>query len=371
MGPKLLARVAPKILELRASSDDPVVLLIDSPGGNAGSADALWSLLTAPEGGKPAPQVIGVCVHRAGSAAAHLLALCDHAVGYDHASLHFHGMRTPHPEVTQETAAAMELGLRKDNDRNARRLALRVLGRMLAMSAALADELKAIRKEDPSLLDSPAPAKGVPDIAALAIAMWQRLDGDYDDLPPRVAGKVLQLAELAARVRDGDPSLELPKAITRATKNLEERKQAAIERQVRALQLVTAIALEDEDADAEALTSPDGIRYLLDDVEVVLEMADPYFRGEVLQALLRHGESFFSPADFKYLIPAAHKGEWTEKFNSTIQRGYDKLRPLWAFTLTLCRELQHGEFAISPQDAIWLGLIDEVIATDAVDTIPD
>jgi ATP-dependent protease ClpP protease subunit len=369
--PELLARLAPRILELRASSDDPIVLLIDSPGGNAQTADALWGLLTAPEGDKIAPPVVGVCVHRAGSAAATLLTLCDHAVVYDHASLYFHGMRTPHPEVTQEEAAVMEFGLRKDNDRNARRLVLRVLGRILVKYKALEGELKKLRKEAPTLLDSPAPKSGVPDIAALAIAMCQRLEGDYDELPLYAVANVLRLAGLAERVREGDATLAVPKAITRAAKELDPRDKQAVGRQVRALQVVTTMQLQDEDADALATTSPDGIRKVLDDVEVVLEMADPFFRGEVLQALLRHGTDFFSPTDLAYLVSASQRDKTGAKFDNTIQRGYDKLRPLWAFTLTLCRQLQHGEFAISPHDAIWLGLIDEVIATEAIDTIPD
>jgi hypothetical protein len=41
------------------------------------------------------------------------------------------------------------------------------------------------------------------------------------------------------------------------------------------------------------------------------------------------------------------------------------MHPLWYFVVSLFRLLQQGEFTLTPRDAYWLGIVDEVIgATD-------
>lgn len=49
---------------------------------------------------------------------------------------------------------------------------------------------------------------------------------------------------------------------------------------------------------------------------------------------------------------------------------YEKIEPLWSFSLTLCRELTRGEHPISPEDAWWLGLIDEVLGSPSLTRRP-
>jgi hypothetical protein len=43
-----------------------------------------------------------------------------------------------------------------------------------------------------------------------------------------------------------------------------------------------------------------------------------------------------------------------------------RLNPLWYFVVSICRELQQGEHPISPEDAFWLGLVDEVIGSNLI-----
>jgi hypothetical protein len=43
-----------------------------------------------------------------------------------------------------------------------------------------------------------------------------------------------------------------------------------------------------------------------------------------------------------------------------------KLLPLWYFTVSLCRLLMQGENRLTPQDAYYLGIVDEVIGTDLI-----
>lgn len=37
------------------------------------------------------------------------------------------------------------------------------------------------------------------------------------------------------------------------------------------------------------------------------------------------------------------------------------IRPIWLFFVALCHALQAGEYELTPLDAFWLGLIDEVV----------
>jgi hypothetical protein len=52
-----------------------------------------------------------------------------------------------------------------------------------------------------------------------------------------------------------------------------------------------------------------------------------------------------------------------KKCDEILERAYAKIEPLWSFSFTLCRELTSGEHPITPEDAWWLGLIDEVLGS--------
>jgi hypothetical protein len=40
-----------------------------------------------------------------------------------------------------------------------------------------------------------------------------------------------------------------------------------------------------------------------------------------------------------------------------------RLEPLWFLVISLARTLQEGEFPINPEEAYWLGLIDEIVGS--------
>jgi hypothetical protein len=45
---------------------------------------------------------------------------------------------------------------------------------------------------------------------------------------------------------------------------------------------------------------------------------------------------------------------------------FPRLEPLWYYTVSLCRALFEGENRLTPEDAYWMGIIDEVIGTNLV-----
>ena len=55
-----------------------------------------------------------------------------------------------------------------------------------------------------------------------------------------------------------------------------------------------------------------------------------------------------------------------KKCEEILEQAYTKIEPLWSFSFTLCRELTAGEHPISPEDAWWLGLIDEVLGSPSL-----
>ena len=54
------------------------------------------------------------------------------------------------------------------------------------------------------------------------------------------------------------------------------------------------------------------------------------------------------------------EGTRTERMIDAVRPG---LQPLWSFFVALCHALQEGENELTPVDAYWFGLIDEVIGS--------
>jgi hypothetical protein len=95
-----------------------------------------------------------------------------------------------------------------------------------------------------------------------------------------------------------------------------------------------------------------------------------YFQDEALDRLLRHCSLFFTPKDFAFL--EKHNFQYGEnpkidkRCDEILGRAYGKIQPFWSFSFTLCRELTKGEHPISPMDAWWFGLIDEVLGSPSL-----
>jgi hypothetical protein len=95
-----------------------------------------------------------------------------------------------------------------------------------------------------------------------------------------------------------------------------------------------------------------------------------YFQDEALDWLLRLADLFMSPRDMQFFMKYTYEDtdnpKISKKCDEIVGRAYDKIEPLWSFSLTLCRELTAGEHPISPEDAWWLGLIDEVLGSPSL-----
>jgi hypothetical protein len=95
-----------------------------------------------------------------------------------------------------------------------------------------------------------------------------------------------------------------------------------------------------------------------------------YFQDEALERLIKLSDLFMSPKDMEFFMKYTYEDtadpKIRKKCDEILGRAYEKIEPLWAFSLTLCRELTRGEHPISPEDAWWLGLIDEALGSPSL-----
>jgi hypothetical protein len=93
-------------------------------------------------------------------------------------------------------------------------------------------------------------------------------------------------------------------------------------------------------------------------------------QDDAVDRLIRHSDLFMSPKDLaffgKYTYEDTIDAKIKKKCDEFLDRAYEKIEPLWSFSLTLCRELTKGEHPISPVDAWWFGLIDEVLGSPSL-----
>ena len=85
--------LTPGILRLRAESDEPITVYIDSFGGETFFAEQIRSLLHASNQDSQVCRIITVVTNVAASAAADLLALGDYAIAYKNGFVLYHGTR--------------------------------------------------------------------------------------------------------------------------------------------------------------------------------------------------------------------------------------------------------------------------------------
>ena len=366
IGPEMLGRLSQRILTLRALSSEPIVLLIDSPGGDPYYADAIWNLLKGPGPKGPAPLVAGVCVAQAGSAAADLLCRCDHAVVYAHSRILVHGIRSRAEWITQEVAAEAETILRGFNEDWAQRLAPHVFSRLLDNYARLAKEVARLRRRPARALRGAAgrrPTSSV-DVLAFGVALAERVTRPTAELLAVVLDRSDYWEDLATRTVAGGPGT-VPATVKQAVGRRPAPAREGLLRQVGALNALIARRIA---ADRRFRLTPDSMDELANDFGDLLERVDYAFRDEVLDVLLEHADVFVEPRDLKAITAvgrddAAAPRAARHAFEAAVERAYERILPMWSFVILLCRELQKGEKQFTPRDAFWLGLVDEIQGT--------
>jgi ATP-dependent protease ClpP protease subunit len=322
--------LSPRVKELRAASGDPITLYIDSPGGSSAVAEGIRFLIKAPDQDGRRCRLITVAIGTAASAAADLLALGDYAIAEPQADILYHGSRQAFEQLlTFEGATSVAANLQEANERLALRLARSSFRRIIWRVVQLKDAIEKFRDGPEGLeeLVEALAAKFTPQNAMLlreAIAKQ----------------KSLQEVQTAA-----DNYLKKRKNVAQwPTKQLEpELVRALVDYRSR---------LHKED---DWLLSRTGMREVASDFSLIHDYAS---QTKDLDAQLEVYGSLF--------LTQAQSAEFKSKKSEEEHKAYleshaaDKLEVLWYFVVSLCRLLQTKDYQLTPEEAYWLGVVDEV-----------
>lgn len=361
---RLLRRVIPQIQKhRRRSPEGEIVVSIDSEGGLVGAAELIWEALDGPSQNERRPTIIGIAGSRACSVAAHLLARSDYAIVSRRTLLHFHGTWTRAPAMSALDAASASHGLYHEDDRMAVRLAPSVLRRLLHTYGIHREAIARIRGRAPreAAFLWGLGARDEPDVACLVHLLRRRVGKECLPVVSRAFDEFQRIFALRVALERRHLGF-LPARFRKHLHGSAPRRLEAIELRLRALLALIEERLFCEGPRADF--SPAGVYELALDLEFLTEVADPYFRNDVLGLLLEDADRFFPERDLAFLLASnAGSRKNRERFDRTFERAHKRLYPAWLFARVLCRRLARGENRIPPVAAWWLGLVDEVEGT--------
>jgi ATP-dependent protease ClpP protease subunit len=325
----LVGELAPKIVSLRQSGEEPICVYIDSAGGSVFYAERLLDLLTSPRQDGHVPWIVSVCIGFAASAAADLLALGQYAIAYPFAVIHHHGTRQTEQAVTVENIGKIESSLRETNENFAIRLAAKLFHRLIVRI------LQIRRQESPEFLFHETIADPESFIGTLRGKLSERHRELVDDAIRR-QNDVLEILKITGiKPEDTNPPSEAQ--LLKAVIDFEMNKAGAAKKDSFSASELSAIS--DNFYQLRGLYHE---RYWINLLEIV--------RGR--------GQFFLQPDEEKEYQKI--QGE-EDRMKFLMNLIGPKLNPIWWFVVSLSRCLQTGEHTIGPIDAYWLGLVDEVI----------
>jgi len=338
----LLARLTPQITALRAGGSLPITVYIDSPGGSTFYADALVTLLRAPDHEGRYRQLTTVVTHRAASAAADLLISGDYAIAFPDALVHYHGTRSSADGVTLEAAHQIAGHLQSANERFALRLARRIISRLLFLLTVHRSEIDT----NPQGVDLASPVAVFVELLARKLG---ELDPTYAQLVRDSRSMQLETAALVGAV--------IAKISTEAEQPPETPQAEA---QVRLVKALLDYELARTDRPTNWTLQNGGFDELR---QHFLQLAD-FLVGEHNQhrdRLVRDYGTFMLSkeelAEFRTLPSDTDAAKWLD------EKAGPRMAELWYFVLCLCRRLQRGENPFDATAAYWLGMIDEVLGS--------
>jgi ATP-dependent protease ClpP protease subunit len=336
-----LDQIGPTILRLQFSSRQPITLYIDSPGGETRSAEALNNLLRAGTQDSALPcRLITVATTTAASAAADLLAGADYALAYPYSRILFHGVRQGADVLTREEATLLAQRMASYNENFALELARNCIFRFIFRVVLLRPEFHSIRERENNL--------SLSDSQCMTFALQDRVSPGLRDL---------LLASF-------DQSVEI------------ETRDAYVAEKLRAYDLGTLPEAEFGvlvfksilDYELELLKQknypPWSLTQSFGDIEdkflLLIDMHQDHHNRMIRMLCERWGEFFLAPAEGEG-YESKTEGDRTDWLLHAVE---GRLRPIWFFFVSICRQLQKQDYWLSSADAYWLGLIDEVIGRD-------
>jgi hypothetical protein len=333
----LVDRLTPQIIALKNLSFEPITVYIDSNGGSVPLMETLLQLLTASDQDlNPSGSLVTVLTSRAGSAAADLLSYGDYALAYPGTAILYHGTRISHQvPLTTELTSLLGQYLREANNKYATKLAREIVDRFMFRFVTSKDHFDDIRLNDPTKVTeldcflayvSGQMSEGAKRILANAQARY----GRYNDLLNFVVKKA-------------------------------GKKRLETFLQIEAHQIHSIVEFEVQQAKKKKVTNwsyeKGGLNTLIDDFFILNEYLDNIASGFFDRLCLKYGRWWLSDEENKELngLPVE------ERQSRKIEKVQPLLLPIWSFFVALCNALQYGENELTAKDAVWLGLIDEIL----------
>lgn len=335
---QMVSQLTPRILDLRHASDAPITVYIDSPGGNIRQKDIILNLLTAPLPDRNLCRFTTVVTGMAASAAADLLALGHYAIAYPDTQIHFHGSRQSSADVTVEAADSLANFLRQFNDTIAIRLAQRTFDRIVF--------LYLIEKDD-SAQKKASSTVGLPEVEGFVHRICQHLSPTGCRLALTALKSFREILELSQHVF----------ADLAAKEN-----ESTAEVEVNMFKRILDFELKKNSKDGWCL-SRGGLDQVVSDFRAFTDFYIGPHNDKVHSMCETYGPYFLTAEETEEHDKLLNQSG--EESNTWLRgKTRDRLRPLWYYTVSLCRLLQQRENLISPIEAYWLGLVDEVYGQD-------
>ncbi len=326
-------QLGPRIKELRAASGDPITLYIDSPGGSAAIAEGIRFLIKAPDQDGRRCRLITVVTGTAASAAADLLGLGDYAIAEPQADILYHGSRQALDQIlTFEGASSVVANLQEANERLALRLARSSFRRIIWRVVQLKEAIEKFRSG----------AEGLEELIQALTAKFSAANGAL-------------LMEAIARQKALQEVKASADSHLKRLKNLEQLPNKQLEPELLRAIVNYRSRLHKND---DWLLSRTGMQEVMSDFNLIHDYAS---QTKDMDALLEvYGSLFLTPAQ-----SAEFKGKSKEEQKIYLEsRASDKLEALWYFIVSLFRLLQTKDYQLTPEEAYWMGVVDEVTGSD-------
>lgn len=340
-------RLTPQIIRLQHSSRAPITVYIDSPGGITAHASVILNLLQSPDQDQSRRvHVITVATSLAASAAATVLCSGDYAIAYPEAVIHFHGVRTiPEDPITVERASDVAKNLKATNSESAVTLARNCAKRFFFRFVSLRSQFAAYRLANPTIVSEKDCFIGI-------------ISGHLSRLGLQVIKKALirdaRYGKLSSTIFSSPGVTKYFKKVRNGGSPEHSRLEAEMLKTIIKFELDSNVKSQGWNFTSQGLSRMNEDFFLLNDYI-------GHHQNDWIEQFCEQWKEFILNDKDKKAIEALPE---SDRKAERLSKLTPILLPLWLFLGALCHVLQEEENPLTPHDAFWLGLVDEVVGSD-------
>lgn len=338
----LVYRLTPSIIRLQHESRDPITVYIDSPGGSVASASSILRLLRTPALDTSLPsRVITVVTSLAASAAAILLTSGDYAVAFPGSLIHFHGVRTSRQNpITVEEAADVAKDLKAGNEASA--VALARSRNFFFRFLSLRSDFDDYRAKNPNVATEKDCFIGMISerLTPLGLEVIKKAEiryKRYESLSERIFGasaiqkqlKLMQKSEMPENYRKLEAEM---------------------------LKVIISFEISSNKNNSHWTFADVGLAQLTDDFYLLNEYIGQHKNDWIEEFCGYWKDIILDEVETEAIARLPEE----ERKAARVQKITPVLLPLWLFFGAVCHVPQEEENPLTPHDAFWLGLVDEV-----------